>query len=210
MRFRSRKAILSLAIVVAAIAAVSVIWWRGSQHQAEQTAQASQGESAIGGAFELVNSEGETVRAEDFRGRYLLVNFGYTFCPDVCPGTLANITRALNRLAETDPAKAKEVVPIFITVDPARDDVETMRHYVSNFHDRMVGLTGSKAQIEDVAKKYRVYYEKTDQTMADGEYLVNHSSYVYVMGPQGKYLEHFTHKTAPDAMANVLSRLVES
>jgi len=210
MRLPSRKATLSLAIVVAAIAAVTVIWWRGSQHQAQQTARAAQGEAAIGGAFELVNTKGETVTEQDFRGRYLLVNFGYTYCPDVCPGTLANITRALNRLAETDPAKAEQVVPIFITVDPNRDDVETMGHYVSNFHDRMVGLTGSPKKIHDVAKKYRVYYEKSDQTMADGEYLVNHSSYVYVMGPKGRYLEHFTHKTAPDAMANVLSRLMGS
>jgi protein SCO1/2 len=173
----------------------------------DQTA-AQGGGSTIGGPFTLVNTQGETVRAADFRGQYMLVYFGYTYCPDVCPTSLVDMSRGLNRLAETAPGKARQVTPVFITVDPARDDVPLMRAYVKNFHDRMVGLTGSPEQIKAAAGEYHVYYEKAQADRPEGEYLMNHSSYIYLIGPEGRYVDHFSHKTKADAIAEKLNTLV--
>ena len=166
------------------------------------------GAATVGGPFELTDHTGETRTAEDFRGRYTLVYFGFTFCPDVCPTGLATMSRALESLAERAPKKAEAVVPIFITVDPERDDVEAMGAYVSHFHDRMVGLTGTPEQIAAAAKEYRVYYRKVEDEES-GSYLMDHSSFIFLMGPEGEYLTHFTHETPVEELAAGLAERVE-
>jgi cytochrome oxidase Cu insertion factor (SCO1/SenC/PrrC family) len=160
---------------------------------------ASVGTPDLGGPFTLVNGAGETVTDADFRGRYMLVYFGYTFCPDVCPTTLQIMGQALDKLGEA----GKDVVPVFISVDPARDTPEVVGDYVRHFHERMVGLTGSEAQVAAAAKAYKVYYAKAEETTAGGgdDYLVDHSSIVFLMGPDGGYLAHFTHSDTAEEMA---------
>lgn len=154
------------------------------------------GQAQVGGPFELVDGEGRTVTDEEFRGEYMLVYFGYTYCPDVCPTELQNMSRALELLGE----EAEAVRPVFITVDPERDTPEVIESYVENFHPRMVGLTGSPEQIEKAAKAYRVYYKKAESGSAS-EYLMDHTSIVYLMGREGEFLRHFGYGTSPEDMA---------
>ena len=154
------------------------------------------GQAQVGGPFELVDGEGRTVTDEEFRGEYMLVYFGYTYCPDVCPTELQNMSRALELLGE----EAEAVRPVFITVDPERDTPEVIESYVENFHPRMVGLTGSPEQIEKAAKSYRVYYKKAESGSAS-EYLMDHTSIVYLMGREGEFLRHFGYGTSPEDMA---------
>ena len=128
----------------------------------------------------------------------MLVYFGYTFCPDVCPLGLTNIAEAIDRLPAED---REQVVPIFITVDPARDTVEVMRDYVGAFSDRLIGLTGSEGAVQDAVRAYRVYASKADSETEGGDYLVDHSTFTYLMGRDGKYLAHFGHSTTPAEMS---------
>lgn len=163
------------------------------------------GAATVGGPFELVDQNGETRTAEDFRGRYMLVYFGYTYCPDICPTTLATMSRGLEALAERAPQKAEQVTPIFITVDPERDDVEAMAGYAPHFHDRLVALTGAPEQVAEAAREYRVYYGKVDDEGGD-DYLMDHSSLIYLIGPEGNYVTHFGHEATVEEIA---ARLAE-
>lgn len=187
----------------------------------------------IGGSFELVDTEGETVTDGDFRGQYTLVFFGFTNCPDICPMTLTHVTQALEHFEEQAPEAAGQVTPIFITVDPARDDVEAMRAYVAHFHPRMVGLTGSEAQIERAAEAYYVFHERMDEDTTaaldtseegnhtpnredrdarpdeagagdHGDYMVQHSSLIYLISPEGEYLDHISHGEGATGIAQML------
>lgn len=161
---------------------------------------------AIGGAFTLTDHSGKTVTDQDFRGRFLLVYFGYTFCPDVCPTSLSAMASALDIVPKDVEAK---ITPVFITVDPLRDTQEVLQSYVGNFHPRMVGLTGTEEQVKDAAKKYRVYFAKADQGK-DAAYLMDHSSIVYLMGPDGRFISHFSHTTAPEQMADAITKAVKA
>lgn len=156
----------------------------------------STGKALIGGPFVLVDHTGKRVTDKDFLGRYMLVYFGYTYCPDVCPTELQVMTAALNKLGPL----ADRVTPVFITVDPERDTVEQMASYVTNFHPRLIGLTGSVEQVRAAAKAYRVYYAKTEDSSAT-DYLIDHSSFVYLMNPRGEYVTHFPYGLGSDKMA---------
>jgi protein SCO1/2 len=140
----------------------------------------------IGGAFSLTDQDGRAVSDRDFAGRYRIVYFGYTFCPDVCPTDVQNIAAALKLLERDDPALAKRIVPIFITIDPVRDTPAALKRFVSAFHPRLVGLTGSPAQIAKVAKEYGIYFARGAGT-ADG-YLMDHSRQIYLFDPDGRPL----------------------
>ncbi len=134
----------------------------------------------IGGPFTLIDDQNRPVTDETYHGRWLLIYFGYTFCPDVCPTTLQTIANALDRLGKT----SARITPLFITVDPARDTPSVMARYVRQFDSRIVGLTGSEPQIAAIAKAYRVYYAK--ETPKDGTaYTMDHSSFLYLMDPKG-------------------------
>ncbi len=168
-----------------------------------QAGQTASGTATVGGAFELVDQSGETRTQADFAGRHMLVYFGYTYCPDVCPTSLSLMSQGLD-LLETETGSLEErVVPIFVTVDPARDDVEAMAAYAEHFHPRLVALTGSDAQIAAAAKAYRVYYRRAEDPSAS-EYLMDHSSFIYLMGPDGTYVSHFAHNASPEEIAEGL------
>jgi len=156
---------------------------------------------AFGGPFALVDHTGAVRTDRDYRGRFLLLHFGYTTCPDICPTGLQTMAEALDRLG---PAAAR-VQPLFVTVDPARDTAAVLADYVGHFHPRLVGLTGSDAQIRAVLKAYRVHRMKVPD--ADGraeDYLVSHGSLTYLMGPDGGFLTLFPHGTPAERMAAAL------
>lgn len=160
------------------------------------------GKALIGGPFELVGKEGKTVTDEDFRGRYTLVFFGFTHCPDICPAELQVMSAALEDLGDD----ADKVVPIFISLDPERDTPEAVTAYVESFGPDFVGLTGSRQQIEKAAKAYRVTYKKfQDESMGDN-YSIDHSALVYLMGPDGEFVTHIPYGTPPEKMAETLRR----
>ena len=155
----------------------------------------------IGGAFSLVNQDGQNVTEADFAGKPILVFFGFTYCPDVCPLSLDLLGAALDKLAETAPETAARLQPVFISVDPARDTPAQMKDYLSYFHPSLTGLTGSRAQIDAVKKAFRVYAARAKDTDANGHYNVDHSSLFYLMDGDNRYLAHFTHNLTPTQLA---------
>jgi protein SCO1/2 len=138
----------------------------------------------VGGTFSLLDGDGKRVTDRDLRGAYLLVYFGYTFCPDICPTTLNQIAEALDILGP----KGKNLRPVFITVDPGRDTPGVMKQYAASFTPRLLPLTGSDAEIADVARKFRVYYAPHRTGDKPGDYTMDHSSVLYLMDPQGKFV----------------------
>jgi cytochrome oxidase Cu insertion factor (SCO1/SenC/PrrC family) len=185
-------------LVLAAVVLLGVRWLGpGSEPAAALT------EVPIGGPFTLTDQNGRRVSDEEFRGRLMLVYFGYTFCPDMCPLGLTTIADAIDVLP---PELQDQVVPVFITVDPARDTPAVLRDYVPQFSPRLVGLTGSEAEIAGALRAYRVYASKSDAKAADGGYLVDHSTFTYLMGRNGKYLTHFGHGTTPEEMAKSIGQ----
>ena len=168
------------------------------------------GSVPIGGPFSLTDHTGKTVTDKDFEGKYLLVFFGFTYCPDICPTTLSEIARTMDLLGD----EAGAVQPLFITVDPERDTPEIMAEYVAAFHPAIIGLTGTLDQTAAVAKAYRLYYEKAPaeevQAIADsGNYTVNHQGYTYLMNREGEYLRHFSYGTPPEDMAASIERAID-
>jgi protein SCO1/2 len=162
----------------------------------------STGKALIGGPFALTNQDGKRITDQDFRGKYMLVAFGYTSCPDVCPAELQSMANAMDQLG----AKADRVTPVFITVDPERDTVEQMASYIGNFHKSFVGLTGTPDEIKQAARAYRVYYAKSEATNSALGYLMDHSAFIYLMNPQGEYVTHFSYGTAPDKIASTIEK----
>ena len=164
----------------------------------------SSGAALVGGPFELVGTDGKAVTERDFRGRYMLVFFGFTHCPDICPAELQVIAHALEKLGD----KGKKVVPVFITLDPERDTPQAMAEYVKSFGRNFVGLTGSPEAIADAAKAYRVAYAKVENKESASDYSVDHSALVYLMDPEGKYVTHFSYGTSADEMAEKLGKIL--
>jgi protein SCO1/2 len=158
----------------------------------------------VGGPFALLDGDGKPVTDKDFRGKYMLVYFGYTFCPDVCPTTLNAVGDALDKLGP----KAEKIRPLFITVDPKRDTPALVKQFAAAFGPRIVGLTGSAEQIAAVAKAYRVYYAEHRTGPGPDDYTMDHSSILYLMGPDGRFIAPIRADLPPDAMAASLARLV--
>ncbi len=161
----------------------------------------------IGGPFSLTDQNGRSVSDRDFAGRYRIMYFGYTFCPDVCPTDVQAIGAALKTLEASDPAVAARILPVFVTVDPARDTPAVLRSFVSAFHPRMVGLTGTPQQIERVKKEFAVFSAKGDPSPGGG-YLVNHSRQTYLMDPDGKPIALLPQEQGPKAVADEIKRWV--
>src|SRR3954469_5112941 len=151
---------------------------------------------ALGGPFSLVNQAGQPVTEGDFAGRWMLVYFGYSFCPDVCPTELGTMAAALDAMGKAGEA----VTPVFITVDPQRDTPAALADYVSRFHPRLQGLTGTPEQIAEVARRYRVYYARAQRPdMTD--YLMDHSSFIYLVGPDGRLRMMLRPQSSPETIA---------
>lgn len=158
------------------------------------------GTALVGGQFTLTDQNGKTVTDASFRGKYMLVFFGYTYCPDICPTELQVMTRAIQSMG---PAGEK-ITPIFVSIDPERDTPKVLKSYVENFDPRLVGLTGSAQQITVAARAYRVYYARAGKT-GTSDYLMDHSSIIYLMDPQGRFVKHFSYSTDAAALAEALA-----
>jgi protein SCO1/2 len=193
---RNLVLLFGAATLVAIVAVAGLLW-----HWDARQVQTSAGEALIGGPFTLTDQHGARVTEQDFAGRFMLVYFGYTFCPDICPTSLTVMAAALDELPQ---AQAEQVVPILITVDPARDTVEQLAAYAPLFHPRLVALTGSEDEVREAARAYRVYYHVPEED--DDAYLVDHSTFVYLMGPDGSYRTHFGIDASPEAMAEAIGK----
>ena len=167
-------------------------------------ARAATSAVTIGGPFTLSTPDGATVTDETYRGKWLLVYFGYTFCPNSCPTTLLEVATALKKLG----ADADHVQPLFITVDPQRDTPKVMQQYTASFDPRIVGLTGTQQQIAAAAQEYGVYYARVPSGPGADDYVVDHSTYLYVMNPHGKFVRAFDTNTSGDRIADVLRELM--
>ena len=158
----------------------------------------------VGGPFTLIDGDGKTVTDRTWRGKYMLVYFGYTFCPDVCPTTLSAVADALDKLG----SKADLIQPLFITVDPRRDTPPVVKQYAAAFGPRVIGLTGSPEQIAAAAKAYRVYYAEHRTGPGPDEYSMDHSSVLYLMGPDGRFIQPVRADQSGPELAAVLGKLV--
>ncbi len=181
---------------------VAAFVWVTYLNQERIPTAAENARALIGGPFQLVNHTNTPVTDQDFMGKYMLVYFGYTFCPDVCPMDLQIMADALDMM---EPDVLEDLNPVFVTVDPERDTVDVMAEYVSYFHKDMIGLTGTTTQINQVKKAYKVYAAKADDSP---DYLVDHTAFIYLMDKNGKFAAKFNHGEDPAKMASVVNDLV--
>jgi cytochrome oxidase Cu insertion factor (SCO1/SenC/PrrC family) len=158
----------------------------------------------VGGPFALVDHSGKPTTDAQFRGKLLLVYFGFSFCPDVCPTDLQSIGLAMDRLGKA----AESVQPVFVTLDPERDTPQRLASYVASFHPRMIGLTGDPGSVQAAARAYKVYYAKVP--LGERGYTVDHSGYIYLMDRAGQYLGFFPPGTPPDRITDVILPLVST
>jgi protein SCO1/2 len=187
------KALLAVWIVTLAAAAAWIAWDAAHPDR-----------PAIGGSFALVDQNGQPFSSDRLKGKPSLIYFGYTYCPDVCPTSLLLME---NAVAQLGPDAAQKVNLVFITVDPERDTPQLLKGYVENFGPTFIGLTGSPQQVADAARAYRVYYQKVPGKDG-GPYLMDHSSIVYVLDRNGRFVTHFTHEAKAEAMAAAVKKLL--
>lgn len=148
----------------------------------------------IGGDFILIDQDGKTFNSASLKGKLSLIYFGFTYCPDICPTTLQKLAEVLKTL---DKYKI-DVTPVFITIDPERDNIRVLKEYLAHFHNKIIGLTGSAAKIKEAADKFKVYYARADtQNHRTNEYMIDHSSFIYLMDKNGKYMKHFYMNASP-------------
>lgn len=190
---RRRLLLLAPAGVLAAGFAGMGAWW------ATRSAPGAQ----IGGPFRLIDGDGRGITEQSFRGKAMLIYFGYTHCPDACPTALQDMATAVDKLT---PALRRQVQIVFVTVDPERDTPAVMKSYTGAFDAGIEGLTGSPGAIAQAAREYRVYYAR--HTEKGGEYSMDHSSIMYLMDKQGRFVSIFTAETTPDEMAAELRKVI--
>ena len=191
---RTVYAIIGLLVAVLLLAAGGYLFLSGSQPAG----------LTVGGPFSLIDGDGKPVTDQTWHGKYMLVYFGYTFCPDVCPTTLTNLSDALDKLG----AKADRIQPLFITVDPKRDTPDVVKQYAAAFGPRIIGLTGSAEQIATAAKEYRVYYAEHRTGTGPDDYSMDHSSVLYLMGPDGRFIAPLRADQSGPELATALTKFM--
>jgi len=195
--------LLPVALLLTAVVS-GLLWHLGDLRSQKGVQSISTGEPvAIGGPFHLIDQDGMVRTEKDFKGKYMLVFFGYTYCPDVCPTTLAVMADGLEKIGPL----ADKVRPIFITVDPKRDTPDKIKAYLASFGARFIGLTGSADEISHVAKEYRVYYREHPPENG-AEYTVDHSGVVYLMDPNDMFVANYSLDTSPDMLATDLMKRI--
>jgi len=185
-------------LIAAVVVAAGLLWHAGDSLSG---AGRVTGDAAIGGPFTLTDQDGKLRRAADFRGRFMLVYFGYSNCPDICPTSLAVMADALDKLGP----EAERVTPIFITIDPGRDTAHVLKAYLKSFGPRFVGLTGDTKAVAAAAHAWRVYYRKRPLS---GGYAMDHSSHIYLMGPDGKFIAVYDETLGPGGLAEALKKQI--
>ena len=199
--FKTKEALIPYLLLVAAVAGGLI--WHESENVPGLGRTVTTGAVAVGGPYTLTDQNGLRRSSGDFRGKYQLIYFGYSFCPDVCPTTLAVMAQALDQMG----VDGNRIVPVFITIDPERDTPAVLKTYMAAFGPRFVGFSGSPAEIAAVEKDYRVYAKK--QPLGDkGTYGMDHSSVIYMMGPDGRIVSFYDELVSPDALAKDLRRKI--
>jgi len=198
-----RRPILILAAIVLLIAAGlgGYVLLAGPDHR-----PSSSGVALVGGPFAMVDQDGRRVTEKDFLGKYMLVFFGYTYCPDVCPTELQVMTAALDQMGP----EAARIQPVFVSIDPERDTPAVLKAYVGNFGPRLIGLTGTAEEVAAIAKSYRVYYAKAANSGSGTDYLMDHSSIIYLMGPDGRFVTHMAYTTDATKLAAELKETLST
>ncbi|KIZ40081.1 MULTISPECIES: SCO family protein [Rhodopseudomonas] len=197
-----RKFLIIVALAIATSVAIAWAWRTISPVTPPLPKPTTSGTPLIGGPFTLVATNGEVVSEKTYLGKWALIFFGYTFCPDVCPTTLNNMTVALEKLG----SDAVKIQPMFITIDPARDTRDVLSEYLKSFDSRILGLTGTQAQIDRVVKEYRIYVAQQKSGTDDRDYLVSHSGYLYLMSPTGKFVSVIQGSEDGEAIASWLRK----
>ena len=194
-------------LVVLAVLALGfmVIHWYSTELQIQQT-QSGQGSVDIGGDFTLTDHTGKQVTAANFDDKPMVIYFGYTFCPDVCPTTLSEMTMWVDELG----SDADKLNYLFITVDPERDDQESMARYVDAFFDQLVGLRGTPEQTKAVIKSYRVYAKKVEEDTADSNYVMDHTASVFLMKKGNVFSGTIAYGEDHDVAVDKLRKLIAS
>lgn len=198
------------AIVVLATVVIGAVWWRtmesgdGDKFAQCRGGQIAGGKAQIGGPFELVNADGETVTDTDVITQPALIYFGYTFCPDVCPLDVARNATAVDILEE----QGHMVTPVFISIDPKRDTPEVVGDFAANMHERMVGLTGSAEQVKAASQAYKTFYSA--QPAEDDFYLVDHTTMSYLVLPEDGFVEFFRRDTGPEETADKIGCFLDA
>lgn len=197
---------VGIALIVIGIMTVNLVRQKEIQVKTIKTT----GTAQIGGSFELINHDGQIVTDKDFHGKHLLMFFGFTNCPDVCPMSMNEIAMTLKLLKD----KSDRIQAVFVSVDPERDTPNSLSKFIGAFDKRVTGLTGTIQQIKEITKAYRVYFQKviTEKNQVQPEtgmnYQVDHSAIIYLMSPSGEFIRHFPYGTNSEEMANdILSRL---
>ncbi|WP_445679851.1 SCO family protein [Radicibacter daui] len=203
----SRLIIIAVVLVLAVALCALILNWQLGGRIASGNGPSIATTGGIGGDFSLTDQNGKPVTQKDYAGSFELIYFGYTFCPDVCPTELLTIAQTLDSLPK---ATADSIQPVFITIDPERDTQKVMADYVPLFYPRLVGLTGTTDQIAAVAREFRVYYNKVPAKDGDASaYLMDHSSFIYVMGKQGEFLDVIPYGTTKEDMAVKIEQLIQ-
>ena len=198
---KTKEALIPYLLLVAAMAGGLI--WHESENVPGLGRTITSGAIAVGGPYALTDQNGDKRSSSDFRGKYQLIYFGYSFCPDVCPTTLGVMSQALDKMG----VDADRIVPIFITIDPARDTPQVLKNYMAAFGPRFVGLTGTPAEIAAAEKEYRVYAKKQPLD-GKGNYGMDHSSVIYLMGPTGKLVTFYDEAISPDDLAKDLKQKI--
>ena len=204
MRWRGSPPLLLMGILLLGAIAAGGLFWSLGQLRVAEPVVVTTGEADIGGPFSLLDQDGVRRSDEDFRGRHMLVFFGFTYCPDICPTTLAVLSAALEEIGPL----ADDIVPIFITVDPKRDTPEILKPYLSAFGPQFVGLTGTKEEIDNAVAAYRAFYQIVE-TEGD-DYLVDHSTIIYLMDADGKFVTNYNLNMGPVAIADDLGQRISA
>ena len=193
-----------LASLVGGVWVATLVMKPDDQFAQCRSSQVAGGSSQIGGPFELVNAQGETVTDKDVLTEPSLLYFGYTFCPDVCPLDTARNAEAVDVLQE----RGKSITPIFISIDPQRDTPEVVGEFASNLHERMIGLTGSEKQVKAASQSYKTYYKA--HPAEDDYYLVDHSTFSYLVLPEHGFVEFFRRDISPEQMADQIGCFIDN
>eukprot|EP00842_Homolaphlyctis_polyrhiza_P006442 jgi/Hompol1/679/HPOL_002515-RA len=186
------------------------------QREKEKKEDAGKGKPKVGGPFSLVDHTGRPVTDMDYRGKYILLYFGYTFCPDVCPEELEKMAEIVDAMESKEGFSQETILPIFVSCDPKRDSVESIREYLkahapSDFHPKFIGLTGTYNQIRRIAKAYRLYFSAPPKAVDDDEtdYLVDHSIFFYLINPDGQYVAHYGKNETAETVTNKIIDVIK-
>jgi protein SCO1/2 len=195
--------------VLAAVAAIGAgtFFLVGKDKPEPQNIVANTAEAQIVGTeFSLLDHTGKRVTEKDYKGKYLLIYFGYTNCPEICPINLASISDAMDKFGSL----ADEIIPLFVTIDPKRDSVEQIAEYIPMFSDRIIGLTGTPEELDQMAAGYRVFYEAyINKERGEGFVDFNHSSLTFLVGRDGKYITHFPDGVEAETIVSTTKRMIK-